>query len=115
MTKEEKKFLKEVKQEENYLRNQLLELHETLEEYDTHDENDECISMMMDFSEQDMYNAASICFSICSNYAVKHDILNEKNAKQKITMFKNVLQNTFGLNIDKEAQIQQVLDAAIPE
>lgn len=115
MTKEEKKFLKEVKQEEHYLRNQLLELHETLEGYDTHDENDECISMLMDFNEQDMYNAASICFSICSNYAVKHGILTEKNAKQRVTMFKNVLQSTFGLNIVKEAQMQQVINAAIPE
>lgn len=63
----------------------------------------------IDYDTQDMFHAASIMQFVCSNYAIKHNILNEQNAKHKITQVRNVLMNAYGLDTVKEARRQSFI------
>lgn len=103
------------KEQERNVRLVLSELHQALLELDSVHEDGTSTSFYMDFNEQDMFHAATIMYSVCSNYAIKHDIINEENVNRKITQLKNVLMDTFGLDMAHEAQVQIMLNNAIPE
>lgn len=103
------------KEQERNVRLVLNELYQALLELDSVHEDGTSTSFYMDFNEQDMFHAATIMYSVCSNYAIKHDIINEKNVNRKITQLKNVLMDTFGLDMGHEAQVQIMLNNAIPE
>lgn len=62
-------------------------------------------SFFMEFDEQDMFHATSIMFSVCSNYAIKHKLLTKENAKDKISKFRELVKEVFGLDTITEAQI----------
>lgn len=66
---------------------------------DNQDEKGINTSFLIDFDEIDMYYAASIFFSVCSNYAIKHGYLTEKNGAKKIAKFRKVVNETFGLDV----------------
>lgn len=103
------------KEQEYNVRRVLDELSQALIELDTVHDDGTNTSFYMDFNEQDMFHAAAIMYSVCSNYAVKHGIITKENVKHKITQLKNVLMNTFGLDTEHEAQVQIMLNNAIPE
>lgn len=68
------------------------------------------ISFYLDYDEQDMLNAATIMYSVCSNYAIKHKILTESNANIKIACFREMLKETFGLDTVQEAYVGALMD-----
>lgn len=103
------------KEQERNVRLVLSELYQALLELDSVHEDGTNTSFHMDFNEQDMFHAASIMYSVCSNYAIKHGIINKENVNRKIAQFKNVLKDTFGLDTEHEAQVQIMLNNAIPE
>lgn len=103
------------KEQERNVRLVLSELHQALLELDTVHDDGTNTSFHMDFNEQDMFHAAAIMYSVCSNYAVKHGIINKENVNRKIAHLKNVLKDTFGLDTEHEAQVQIMLSNAIPE
>lgn len=103
------------KEQERSVRLVLSELYQALLELDSVHEDGTNTSFYMDFNEQDMFHAATIMYSVCSNYAVKHGIINKENVNRKITQLKNVLMDTFGLDMEHEAQVQIILNNAIPE
>ena len=103
------------KEQERNVRLILSELYQALLKLDSVHEDGTNTSFYMDFNEQDMFHAATIMYSVCSNYAVKHGIINEENVNRKITQLKNVLMDTFGLDTEHEAQVQIILNNAIPE
>lgn len=67
-------------------------------------------SLYMDYDEQDMLNAATILYCVCCNYAIKHDILTDENAQEKINVFCYVLKDTFGLDTVQETQVKLFID-----
>lgn len=63
----------------------------------------------MDFDEQDMLNAVTVFYSVAINYAIKHGLLNEYNTEEKITNFREMLKDTFGLDTIQEVNVSIML------
>ena len=114
MTKEQL-IAQHAKEQEYNVRRVLDELNQALLELDTVHDDGTSTSFYMDFNTQDMLNATSIMYSVCSNYAIKRGILNEQNIEKKMRLFTNVLKEVFGLDTAEEAQVQMMLNNAIPE
>ena len=99
------------KQQEQAVREVLEELHYALVELDSeNEETGTSTSFYMDFDTQDMFHAASILYSVCSNYAMKHGILTDDNVTEKISKFRNMLKETFGLDTIVEAQVSVLMN-----
>jgi len=114
MTKEQL-IAQHAKEQERNVRRVLDELNQALLELDTVHDDGTITSFYMDFNTQDMFHAAAIMYSVCSNYAVKHNILNEQNVEKKMRLFTDVLKEVFGLDTAEEAQVRMMLNNAIPE
>ena len=97
------------KQQEPQIRAVLDELANALLETDEVHRDGKCTSAFIDYDEQDMLNAATIMYSVCSNYAIKHGILNEYNTEYKIETFREMLKDTFGLDTLQEVQVSIML------
>lgn len=63
----------------------------------------------MNYSEQDMYHAATIFFSIASNYAIHKGLLTDKNGVEQATKFRECIKDVFGLDTVQEAQVDIML------
>ena len=104
-------IIQHAKQQEQAVREVLEELHYALVELDIeHKETGTSTSFYMDFNTQDMFHAASILYSVCSNYAIKHGILTDENGEEKISKFREVLKDTFGLDTIAEAQVSVLIN-----
>lgn len=103
MTKQQ--LIQHAKEQERNVRLVLSELHMALLELDTVHDDGTITSFHMGFNEQDMYHATSIMFSVCANYAIKHKLLTKENAKDKISKFRELVKEVFGLDTIAEAQI----------
>lgn len=106
-----KDIIRHAKEHEEAVKKVLDELHLALFELDSvHEETGESTSFYIDFDTQDMFNAATILYSVCGNYAMKHGILNDENVVEKISKFREMLKETFGLDTIEEARISVMLD-----
>lgn len=61
-------------------------------------------SAFINYTEQDMFNAATILYHVCGNYAIKHGLLTRENTTEKTNRFREMLKDTFGLDTIEEAQ-----------
>ena len=99
------------KKQESAAKEVLSELCKALFDLDSiHKETGTSTSFYMDFDTQDMFNAAAILYSVCGNYAMKHGILTKENVVEKISAFREMLKETFGLDTIEEAKISIILD-----
>lgn len=87
----------------------LEELCNALLELDVVHENGTNTSFYIDYDERDMLNAVEIVYSVCGNYAMKHGILTNENVTEKITRFRDMLKETFGIDTVQEVEILGVL------
>lgn len=55
----------------------------------------------LDFNEEDLLNILQMFTSIWSNNAIKRGILTEDNVTQKMELFKDTINNVFGVNTVK--------------
>lgn len=99
------------KEQEERVRQVLTMLHNAMSELDIIHENGECTSYHIDYDEQDMFHAATIFYSVCSNYAIKHGYLNKENCYEKIANFRKMVKETFGLDTVQEAKVQVLLNS----
>lgn len=67
-------------------------------------------SFFIDYDEQDMFHAATIFYSVCGNYAIKHGYLTQENAERKVSQFRDMIKDIFGLDTIQEAQVQIMLN-----
>lgn len=79
-----------------------------LMELDSVHEDGTNTSYYINYDKQDMFHAASIMYSVCSNYAIKHGIINAENATEKVTKLREVIKETFGLDTIEEAKAQSI-------
>lgn len=84
--------------------------HATLELDEVH-ENGYCTAFHINYDEQDMFHAAVIFYSVCSNYAIKHGYLNEENCHRKIENFRKMVKVTFGLDLIQEKKVADLLNS----
>lgn len=75
------------KQQEPQVQSVLRNLANAMLELDMVHEDGRCTAAYIDYDEQDMLNAATIMYSVCGNYAIKHGLLNEYNTEEKINAF----------------------------
>lgn len=99
------------KQQEERVRQVLDMLHEAMIDLDTPHDDGTQTSYFIDYDEQDMFHAATIFYSVCSNYAIKHGHLNYDNAYEKVSHFREVVKETFGLDTIQEANVQVFLNS----
>ena len=99
------------KQQEERVREVLTMLHEAMIELDAPHEDGSQTSFLIDYDEQDMFHAATVFYSVCSNYAVKHGYLNKKNCHRKIDNFRKMVKVTFGLDTIQEARVEMFLNS----
>lgn len=84
---------------------------ETIKEINQHlsESLDECSEILLesnyngwgvylDFNEDDLLNILQIFTSIWSNNAIKRGIFTEDNVTQKMELFKDTINNVFGVN-----------------
>lgn len=107
MTKQE--LYNHAKEQEPRVRAVLDQMASAMLELDSIHPNGMCTSYYMDFDEQDMLNAVTVFYSVASNYAIKHGLLNEYNTEEKITNFRKMLKYTFGLDTIQEVNISIML------
>ena len=107
MTKEE--LYNHAKEQEPRVRAVLDQMASAMLELDSIHPNGMCTSYYMDFDEQDMLNAITIFYSVASNYAIKHGLLNEYNTEEKITNFREMVKDTFGLDTIQEVKVMELL------
>lgn len=87
---------------------------ETIKEINQHlsESLDECSEILLesdyngwgaylDFNEDDLLNILQIFTSIWSNNAIKRGIFTEDNVTQKMELFKDTINNVFGVNTVK--------------
>ena len=55
----------------------------------------------LEFNEEDLLNILQMFTSIWSNNAIKRGILTEDNVTQKMELFKDTINNVFGVNTVK--------------
>jgi len=104
-------FIQKHAQEQGERVSQVLEmLFNALVELDLTDGQHAPTSFFINYDEQDMFHAATIFYSVCSNYAVKHGYLTQENAEQKISEFHDMIKDTFGLDTVQEAQVKILLN-----
>lgn len=103
-------LIQHAKRQEQAVKDVLEELHYALVELDSEHEDGTKTSFYMDFDTRDMFHAATILYSICGNYAIKHGLLTEENATEKISKFRDMLKETFGLDTITEAQVYVLLN-----
>lgn len=99
------------KQQEERVRQVLEMLHEAMIDLDTPHDDGTQTSYFIDYDEQDMFHAATIFYSVCSNYAIKHGYLNYDNAYEKVSRFREMVKETFGLDTIQEANVQVFLNS----
>lgn len=97
------------KRQEQQVQLVLSNFAETMLEIDMVHEDGKCTAAYIDYDEQDMLNAAIIMYSVCSNYAIKHGLLNEYNTEEKINAFREMVKDTFGLDTIQEVNISIML------
>lgn len=99
------------KEQEERVRQVLTMLHEAMIELDAPHEDGSQTSFLIDYDEQDMFHAATVFYSVCSNYAIKHGYLNKENCYRKIDNFRKLVKGTFGLDTIQEANVQVLLNS----
>lgn len=99
------------KQQEERVRQVLEMLHESMIDLDIPHEDGTPTSFLIDYNEQDMFHAAMIFYHVCSNYAIKHGYLNEDNIYEKVSRFREMVKETFGLDTIQEANVQVLLNS----
>lgn len=99
------------RQQEEMVRQVLDMLHEAMIDLDTPHDDGTQTSYFIDYDEQDMFHAAAIFYSVCSNYAIKHEYLNYDNAYEKVSRFREMIKETFGLDTIQEANFQVLLNS----
>jgi hypothetical protein len=99
------------KQQEERVREVLTMLHEAMIDLDTPHDDGTQTSYFIDYDEQDMFHAATIFYHVCSNYAIKHGYLNGDNVYEKVSRFREMVKETFGLDTIQEAKIQVLLNS----
>jgi len=97
------------KQQEPQVQSVLRSLSDAMLELDMVHEDGRCTSAYIDYDEQDMLNAATIMYSVCGNYAIKHGLLNEYNTEEKINAFREMVKETFGLDTIQEVKVSIML------
>lgn len=97
------------KQQEPQVQSVLSNLADAMLELDMVHEDGRCTAAYIDYDEQDMLNAATIMYSVCGNYAIKHGLLNEYNTEEKINAFREMVKETFGLDTIQEMQVSIML------
>jgi hypothetical protein len=97
------------KEQEERVREVLNMLHHAMLELDKTHENGGCTSFHINYDEQDMFHAAVIFNSVCSNYAIKHGYLTRKNCVKKFSLFREIVKETFGLDLIQEAKVAELL------
>lgn len=107
MTREE--LYQHAKEQEPRVRAVLDQIASAMLELDAVHPNGRCTSYYIDYDEQDMLNAITIFYSVASNYAIKHGLLNEYNTEEKITNFREMVKDTFGLDTIQEVKVQELL------
>jgi len=99
------------KEQEERVREVLNMLHHAMLELDETHENGECTAFHINYDEQDMFHAAVIFNSVCTNYAIKHGYLTRKNCVKKFSLFRAIVKETFGLDIIQEAAVAKLLNS----
>ena len=99
------------KEQEERVREVLNMLHHAMLELDETHENGECTAFHINYDEQDMFHAAVIFNSVCSNYAVKHGYLTRENCANKLSLFCEIVKETFGLDTMQEAKVEMFLNS----
>lgn len=99
------------KQQEERVRQVLEMLHEAMIDLDVPHDDGTQTSFFIDYDEQDMFHAATIFYSVCSNYAIKHGYLNGDNVYEKVSRFRKMVKETFGLDTIQEANVQVLLNS----
>lgn len=80
-------------------------------ELDAQHENGAITSFYIDYDERDMLNAITIFYHVASNYASKHGYLTAENTVEKISNFRDMIKDTFGLDSIQEMKIKVMLDS----
>ena len=99
------------KEQEERVREVLTMLHEAMIDLDVPHEDGTQTSFFIDYDEQDMFFAATIFYHVCSNYAIKHGYLNDDNVYEKVSRFREMVKETFGLDTIQEANVQALLNS----
>lgn len=68
------------------------------------------LSAYLYFNEDDLLNILQIFTSIWSNNAIKRGILTEDNVTQKMKLFKDTINDVFGVDTITLAEVESVLD-----
>lgn len=97
------------KQQEPQVQSVLRNLANALLELDMVHDDGRCTSFYIDYDEQDMLNAATILYSVCGNYAIKHGLLNKRNVTEKTNRVREMLKETFGLDVILETKVSIML------
>ena len=98
------------KEQEERVREVLNMLHHAMLELDETHENGGCTSFYINYDEQDMFHAAVIFNSVCCNYATKHGYLTQENCVNKLSLFREIVKETFGLDLIQEAKVASLLN-----
>jgi hypothetical protein len=99
------------KEQEERVREVLNMLHHAMLELDETHEDGRCTAFHINYDEQDMFHAAVIFNSVCSNYAIKHGYLTRKNCVRKLSLFRAIVKETFGLDLIQEAEVASLLNS----
>lgn len=105
-----KSIKQHAKEQEAQVKSVLGNLFLALMELDSVRKDGTNTSYYIDYDTQDMFHAASIMYSVCSNYAIKHGIINAENATEKITRLREAIKETFGLDTIEEAKAQSIIN-----
>lgn len=108
MTKQD--LQQHAKEQEASIQLVLRKLADALRETDQIHANGVNTSFYIDYDEQDMFNAATIFYIVCGNYAIKHKCLTAENISQKIPILRKVIKDTFGLDTIQEAKVYRMLN-----